>query len=489
MKSKTQESMKIGWAEADITPPEPVLIAGQFHARVSEGVDDPITATVLAVEAGEDHFAFVSCDLVSISEDLRDAVRRQLDQSENGLVSSKVIMHGTHTHTGPEVRVPQPGTIEPFTDVGVELPAMPIGKYVRFAADRVAEAVLKAWSSRSPGGIAFGQGHAVVGRNRRWVDRDGRATMYGNTNVPGFDHIEGYEDHGVNVMGTYGEDGNLSGLVVNVACPAQVSELEFRLSADYWFETRQELRRRLGEGLPILAQCSAAGDQSPHLLYEKRSAERMRSLSGRTERQEIAHRISSSVEETLRWASKEIEYSPILRHRVEEVDLPMSMLTEEDARQAAREAESLRQRYQEEKRRLASNPNLRKEARWYCTVTALYRRMRWLEGVVARYRQQERNLPVEVHVIRLGTMALATNPFEYYLDFGIHIKARSRAVQTFLVQLAGSGGYVPSRRSTEGGAYGSIPASNPIGYQGGWKLAERTVAVIDSLWGEDYSTN
>ena len=25
-------ALKIGWAQADITPPEPVIIAGQFHA-------------------------------------------------------------------------------------------------------------------------------------------------------------------------------------------------------------------------------------------------------------------------------------------------------------------------------------------------------------------------------------------------------------------------------------------------------------------------
>jgi hypothetical protein len=81
-------------------------------------------------------------------------------------------------------------------------------------------------------------------------------------------------------------------------------------------------------------------------------------------------------------------------------------------------------------------------------------------------------------------MAFATNPFEYYLDFGIYIKARSRATQTFLVQLAGSGTYVPSRRSTKGGGYGSIPASNPVGYEGGRQLAEKTVEVIDSLWEE-----
>src|SRR5690554_6010281 len=46
-----EKSLKIGWAEVDITPSRPVLVAGQFHARVSEGVLDPVTATVMAIES------------------------------------------------------------------------------------------------------------------------------------------------------------------------------------------------------------------------------------------------------------------------------------------------------------------------------------------------------------------------------------------------------------------------------------------------------
>lgn len=50
----SQNDLKIGWAQVDITPDKPVLIAGQFHARVSEGVLDPITATILVWESGAD---------------------------------------------------------------------------------------------------------------------------------------------------------------------------------------------------------------------------------------------------------------------------------------------------------------------------------------------------------------------------------------------------------------------------------------------------
>ena len=44
--------LKIGWAQADITPPVPCLVCGQFYARISEEVMDPVTATALALEGG-----------------------------------------------------------------------------------------------------------------------------------------------------------------------------------------------------------------------------------------------------------------------------------------------------------------------------------------------------------------------------------------------------------------------------------------------------
>jgi len=41
---------------------------------------------------------------------------------------------------------------------------------------------------------------------------------------------------------------------------------------------------------------------------------------------------------------------------------------------------------------------------------------------------------------------LATNPFELFLDYGMRIKARSKALQTFVVQLAcDSSGYLPTQ--------------------------------------------
>jgi hypothetical protein len=91
--------------------------------------------------------------------------------------------------------------------------------------------------------------------------------------------------------------------------------------------------------------------------------------------------------------------------------------------------------------------------------------------------------PIEMHVLRIGEAVLATNPFELYLDYGLRIKARSPAVQTFIAQLtAGCGWYLPTERATHGGHYGAHPVVAPVGPEGGQLLVEETLATIRQVF-------
>ena len=489
MSAKTDpQQLSIGWAKTDLTPDRPVFICGQFHARISEGVLDAITATALALQAGDEHVVFVSCDVVTIPDAMRHAVRERLrDADAVGLDPRNVVLNATHTHTGPELRVPTYGAGHCSSTPDLDLGAMPVQEYVDFAVERIAKLVLEAWHMRQPGSVAFGLGHAVVGRNRRWVETDGTAHMYGNTDIPTFSHIEGYEDHSVNTLAIYSQEGELSGLVINVACTAQETEGLFSLSADFWHETRQEIRRRIGRNIFILPQCSAAGDQSPHLLYDKRAEEHMLKLKGRTSREDIANRIADAVDGILLHIDSHQEANPELCHLVADLDVPARALTQADVDTALREAAELCGQYDDELRRLETTPTLRDKPRWYVPLTRAYRRMRWFEGVAERFEMQKTTpqRPVELHVVRLGDVVFGSNPFEYYLDFGVYIKARSQAVQTFLIQLAGPGTYVPTTRSVDAGGYGSIPSSNPIGPEGGRLMADTTIELIAQLWRDE----
>ena len=92
-------------------------------------------------------------------------------------------------------------------------------------------------------------------------------------------------------------------------------------------------------------------------------------------------------------------------------------------------------------------------------------------------------LDTEIHVIRLGTIAMATNPFELFLDYGNQIKARSDAEQTFLVQLAnGAEGYLPTAKAEVHGHYSAFISSGKIGHQGGDQLVRQTLETIRQMF-------
>jgi len=467
--------LRIGWGSQDVTADRPVVLRGQFHVRISESVHDPLTVTALALESNGDQCVMVSADRVSVPVELLEGVRQRVKSLAPDLSPEKVFISATHTHTAP-------ATINTsWEDQGPNV--MKPSEYAGLFIERTAACVAEAWNSRQSGALSWGCGQAVVGHNRRQVKLDGTSHMYGDTSTDDFSHIEGYEDHGVDLLFTYDADRQLTGMVVSLACPSQVTESANFVSADFWHEARCEIRRRHGEDLFILPQCAAAGDQSPHLMWKKGAEARMLRLKRlceddagllMAERAEIGARIASAVDEVLPLAAKDIHHHVVLEHVVKTLDLPRRALTEDDVRDAQREVEEYNARLEA----LHDRPPSDRE-RSHC-----FGRRRWYRGVIERYELQKTQpaYPMELHVVRVGDVAFATNSFELYLDFGLRMKARSKALQTFVVQLTGPGTYLPSGRSVGGGSYGSVPASNHVGPEGGGVLVEETVRAIGELF-------
>ena len=118
----------------------------------------------------------------------------------------------------------------------------------------------------------------------------------------------------------------------------------------------------------------------------------------------------------------------------------------------------------------------------------LYAKMTWFGDVLKRYKAQQKNPEAtyasEIHVLRIGDAAIATNQFELFTDYGIRIQARSKAIQTFVIQLAGPGTYLPTEKAIAGGGYSAVCQSNVVGAEGGQLLVDRTIEIIDSFWEE-----
>ncbi len=486
----------------DITPDRPVLVAGQFHARIMENVLDPLTATALAFEYGDGPFSekaiLISVDIVSISDgtrdgssdNLRDKVRALLKNNIPELNPEQVFLNATHTHTAPLVSsAPDSKSV-----YGVELDVMSPAECQKYISECLAKAAEEAWKNRKKGGISFGMGHAVVGHNRLTVEMNGKSTMYKKTNTPDFSHMEGYADHSVNLLYTWNNKAKLTGVVINVPCPSQVTEGLFSISADYWNETRLEVRRKLGKNIYILPQCSAAGDQSPHVMIDEKAEVRMQKLmftdtielGDRTvaHRKQIAIRIADAVTSVYPYMKNNIDWDPKFKHIVEKVELSRRLIGIEDVNDALKESEKYKEQYDKLLLEVQNNPEIKQKPRWYTDISRIYSLMKRGQSVKERYDMEKKQpkMPIEVHVLRIGEIVIATNPFELYLDYGMRIKARSPAVQTFIVQLTGSGSYLPPSRSVAGGSYGAVPASTLMGPEGGQELVEKTLEMINAVW-------
>ena len=452
----------IGTGGADITPSRPVALSGQVHTRIATEVESPVTATAVAIESRDgrqvlDQAIMVSCDLSTIRDGVEQPLRKRIAARLPDFDVDKLFLNATHTHTAP---VPVDGVY-----VVPEGAAMQVPEYLAFLTDRLEEAVVEAWTGRRLGGVAWGLGHALVAHNRRAVYADGSARMYGATNVPDFRGIEGYEDHYVDVLFFFDADRKLIAMAVNVACPSQEVESGRAVNADFWHETRQMLRKRFGEDLRVLGWAGAGGDQSPHLMWYKRAEERMRALRGLTRLQEIARRLDGAVQEAYDGAKQDIRFDVEFVHRVKTVRLPVRMVTDEEFAAAKAYCDALSDRQK-------LDPH------------GALQRM-WSRETVDRYQKQRENptYPMQLHAIRVGDVAVCTNPFELYSEYGVRIRARSKAVQTFVVQLTGPFGvYLPTEKAVRGGHYSTEVFSNQIGPEGGNVLVDKTVDAINGLW-------
>ncbi len=101
-------------------------------------------------------------------------------------------------------------------------------------------------------------------------------------------------------------------------------------------------------------------------------------------------------------------------------------------------------------------------------------------------QESEPKLPMELHVVRIGDIAFATNRFEMYMDFMHRIQARSPFVQTFVVQLAGvpgldGGTYLATERGAWGKGYSASRYCNLVSPQGGQELVDATVRLLKAI--------
>lgn len=503
----------VGFAEETLVPEKKVRLAGQFYERISQYVESEITTTAMAVESDGEQMILVSCDLASIPDFLIKTAREKFASLCGEVDPMKIIIGATHTHTSHTLGAPKTkdknaiassreilgefmkGDKEYKPLVTADDSVITPEEATEFVSTQIAKACARAWESRKEALYTNEFGRAAVGMCRRVSYDDGTAEMWGDTNTANFVSMEGGNDSGIELLYFFDTEKKLTGIVANIACPSQILEQRSFISADFWGRAKANIREKLGKEIYLLGFGGAAGDQCPRDLvrwvepetpiddpHVKRPNPIRRKADPSTFDISGCNKVGKRISTEIISVYEDIDLDALkpeakLEHKVLSLDLPLRKATKTEYEHAVREIEYYVQK-------TADKPTFTFEDNAKVYVHA---------GLISRYREQQltETFTIESHVVRFGGVALCTNPFELFLDYGNRIKARSYAEQTFIFQLTcGKGGYLPTEKAEKAGHYSAYITSGKVGHEGGDLLVRRQLKEINEMFeGEDIYTN
>ena len=154
------DTLRAGTARTDITPTEPVTLAGYGSRKgLSQGVHDPLSARVVAFEQDGNRLVLVSTDVLGFYGGTADSIRKAI-LTACGLQPSELFLTAIHTHSAPTVTLD--AEKQPANNV----------EYTKTLEARLVDVVREALARLVPAQVGVGSGSSPVGVNRREVVLD-----------------------------------------------------------------------------------------------------------------------------------------------------------------------------------------------------------------------------------------------------------------------------------------------------------------------------
>lgn len=198
-----KNTLSVGYARIDITPPLGVNIAGYFKERIADTVLDPLEACAIAVSDGKKKAVLITLDLCGLYGDEGGTAWRESVAKAAGIDVADVYIHATHTHQGPITRPDCPNPLN--------------AAYRNYLALKIHDVALLALADLAPAKMGFGTREAKnVAFIRRYRMKDGTAKTNPGVNNPDIVAPIGTTDERVHVL-RFDREGKDSVLLVNFA--------------------------------------------------------------------------------------------------------------------------------------------------------------------------------------------------------------------------------------------------------------------------------
>jgi len=241
--------MKVGIANAAITPDRPVWLTGYAsRTEPSDGKYNDLEASAVVFDNGSTRMAILAADLIGIDEFLLDPIRAKA--ATLGIPPERMLVNCSHTHCGPAVRKRR-SMIRTFDD-----------DYLEHLKATIVDLLERAVADLQDATLDYVVGSCTLGINRRRVpDGGGEAAMLPNPEKP--------IDPAVPVLRVAAPDGQVRALLFAYACHCTTMGGQ-QVGTDYPGPARDLLREKCDGVLPIFLQ-GCGGDVKPRNLTADRT--------------------------------------------------------------------------------------------------------------------------------------------------------------------------------------------------------------------------
>ncbi|WP_282937351.1 neutral/alkaline non-lysosomal ceramidase N-terminal domain-containing protein [Paenibacillus sp. RC67] len=397
--------LKLGSAKVDITPTKPVPLAGFAHRTGPfELIAHPLYVRIHCLEQSDGSGSkttvlLVSADLIWWGTDL---VKKLTPQLKKRYGFQTVLLHATHTHSGPQ-------TSDCFTDA--------LGKsdpdYLEELEHRLLQGIEQSLQTMEPVTMERGVGQCLIGVNRR-KEIDGHIEMAPN--------VKGPVDPEVTVIRFHSLSGWTKGLFVHYTChPTTTGDNE--ISSEYCGVALDRIEQSLGSNVVGAFLQGCCGDIRPELVNDDEFY--------RGHRMEVERFGSWLSEEVLRINSMPMDELPSadLQSKTLVVPLPFQ-----------------------------SVPSLN-ELKEQADQTDIYGE--WARLLLHQPERLQESIPLEITRLDLAEeLSLVAFNAEMVVDYGFLVKKASQGKVLPLGYTNGMIGYVPTVTQLVQGGYesqGSVP--------------------------------
>jgi hypothetical protein len=242
---------KVGLAQANITPSQPLLLAGYASRKKPfEKVVGNLYVKAMVLEDFEgQRGVLVTCDLIGFSPDVIEPICERIAK-KTGLKREQILINASHTHSGPQIRLKgaakgEPGTGEALRNV----------EYTHQFQDKAVEVVTQALGRLEPARLSWGGGVIDFAMNRR--EFTPRGVILGV-------NPRGLTDRGVPVLRVDGPDGQLRAVLFGTAVHGTtLGDTSYLLCGDFAGFAQENVQERFPKA-QVMYMLGCAGDTNPY---------------------------------------------------------------------------------------------------------------------------------------------------------------------------------------------------------------------------------